>query len=120
MTPEMATFLIGISAVVSAIIALKVFFTCWKLLEKRLFPEQFAKPNNSSQTAFRGLKGRHVILQLKNGEIIQDYQYITTIFFGDGEFNICPTVYFAFEKTDRQRIYICGADILKIETQNKT
>ena len=116
----LAPILIMVGIIVSTVIGLKVFFTLWKLLEKRLHPEQFSKPSNTPEVAFRGLKGKKVVVQMKSGEIIGDCQYRATLFFGDGEFNMCPIVYFDFEKTDGNRLYICGTDILKIETVGKT
>ena len=119
MIEAMAPFLIGVGAIVGAIIGLKVFFTLWKMLEKRLHPEQFSKPSSTPETAFRGLKGKKVVVQLKNGEVLQDCEYKSTLFFGDGEFGTCTLVYFELEKPDGDRLYICGSDILKIETKGK-
>jgi len=115
----MAPFLIGVGTIVGAIIALKVFFTLWKILEKRLHPEQFSKPASTPETAFRGLKGQKVVVQMKSGEFLQDCEYKATLFFGDGEFGTCTLVYFEFQKPDGNRLYICGSDILKIETKGK-
>jgi hypothetical protein len=116
----LAPILVMVGIIVFTVIGLKVFFTLWKLLEKRLHPEQFSKPSSTPEAAFRGLKGKKVIVQMKCGEIIEGCQYKATLFFADGEFSMCPTVYFDFEKADGNRLYICGADILKIETVNKT
>ena len=115
----MAPFFIVIGVIVAPIIGLKVFFTLWKLLEKRLHPEQFSKPPNPPEAAFRGLKGKKIVVQLKNGEIIEGCQYKATLYFSDGHYNVCPIVYFDFEKPDGNRLYICGLDILKIETAGK-
>ena len=119
MIEVMAPFLIGVGSIVAAIIGLKVFFTLWKILEKRLHPEQFSKPSSTPETAFRGLKGKKVTVQMKNGETIPDCLYKSTLFFGDGEFGTCTLVYFELEKPDGNRQYICGTDILKIETIGK-
>ncbi len=111
-----APFLLGVGSIVAAIIGLKVFFTLWKILEKRLHPEQFAKPSSTPETAFRGLKGKKVVVQMKTGEVLQDCAYKSTLFFGNGEFGMCTLVYFELEKPDGNRLYVCGIDILKIET----
>jgi hypothetical protein len=107
MIEAMAPFLIGVGSIVGAIIGLKVFFTLWKILEKRLHPDQFSKPSSTPETAFRGLKGKTVVVQMKNGEVLQDCEYKSTL------------VYFELEKPDGNRLYICGSDILKIETKGK-
>lgn len=119
MMAAMSPVLMMAGAFVAVVIGLKVFFTLWKLFEKRLHPEQFSKPSNMPEIAFRGLKGKPVSVQMKSGEIIGDCQYKATLFFGDGEYNVCPTVYFDFEKPDGNHVYICGTDILKIETVGK-
>ncbi len=119
MIETMAPFLIGVGSIVGAIIGLKVFFTLWKILEKRLHPEQFSKPSSTPETAFRGLKGKKVIIRMKSGEVIHDCEYKTTLFFGHGEFSTCNLVYFELAKPDGNRLYICGSDILKIETNGK-
>ncbi|NCB26804.1 MAG: hypothetical protein EOM62_15240 [Bacteroidia bacterium] len=119
MIDEMAPFLTGVGAIVAAIIGLKVFFTLWKLLEKRMLPENFQKPSSTPESAFKGLRGKRVLVQLKSGESIEGCEYRATLFFGEGEFCMCPTVYFDFEKPDGNRLYLCGSDILKIETLSK-
>ncbi len=115
----MAPFLIGVGSIVAAIVGLKVFFTLWRILEKKLHPEQFSKPSATPETAFRGLKGKKVVVQMKSGESLQDCGYKSTLFFGDGEFGTSSLVYFELEKPDGNRLYICGSDILKIETRGK-
>ena len=112
----MKDFLIVLGSIVGAIVGLKVFFTLWKVLEKRLHPEQFLKPRSAPETAFKGLKGRKVIVRTKTGEVIKECQYKATLYFNDGEFTVCPTVYFELEKADGNRLFISGADILSIET----
>ncbi|HCF94931.1 MAG TPA: hypothetical protein DEW46_07710 [Verrucomicrobia bacterium] len=119
MIEAMAPFLIRVGSIVGAIIGLKVFFTLWKILEKRLHPEQFSKPPSTPETAFRGLKGKKVVVQMKSGDFLQDCEYKSTLFFGDGEFSTCTLVYFELEKPDGNRLYVCGSDILKIETKGK-
>lgn len=98
---------------------LKIFFTLWRLLEKRLHPEQFVKRSSTPETAFRGLKGKPIVVHMKNGEIISDAKYRANLFFGDREFGTCTLVYFDLERSDGTRVFICGADILKIETTKK-
>jgi hypothetical protein len=115
----MTPFLIGVGAIVGAIIGLKVFFTLWRILEKRLHPENFVKPSSTPETAFRGLKGKAIIVHMKNGEVISNVEYKATLFFGDGEFGTCTLVYFDVERSDGTQVFICGADILKIETTKK-
>jgi hypothetical protein len=117
MMEVMAPFLLGIGAIVGAIIGLKIFFTLWKIVDKRFHPEQFAKPSSTPETAFRGLRNKQVLIQLKNGETIKDCKYNTTLFFGDGEFGTSTLVYFEFQQQDGNKLYLCGTDIMKIETR---
>ena len=66
----MASFLIGAGVIVGSIIGLKVFFTLWRLLEKRLHPDDFVKPFSTPETAFRGLERTSIIIHMKNGEVL--------------------------------------------------
>ena len=115
----MASFLIGLGAIVGSIIGLKVFFTLWRLLEKRLHPDDFVKPFSTPETAFRGLKRKSIIIHMKNGEVLSDLRYKATLFFSDGEFGVYTPVYFHVERGDGTHVFISGADILKIETTKK-
>jgi hypothetical protein len=115
----MTPFLMGVGAIVGAIIGLKVFFTLWRILEKRLHPENFIKPSSTPETAFRGLKGKTIIIHMKSGEVISDVKYKATLFFGDGEFVTCTLVYFDMERSDGTHVFICGSDIQKIETTKR-
>ncbi len=62
------------------------------------------------------MKGKKVIVQMKNGDTLLDCEYKTNHFFGDGEFGMCSLVYFELKKPDGNQIYICGTDILSVET----
>jgi len=108
-------FIIGVASIVCAIILLKVFFTLWRLLEKRVHPDKFEKLPSTPESAFRDLKGKAVLLHMKNGETIHDSKYRKTLFFSNGEFG-CTLVYFELEKPDGTRIFVSGSDIMKIET----
>ena len=79
-------FLLAVGAIVAAIVVVKVFFTLWRILEKRLHPEQYAKPAATPEFVFRRLHGKKVTIVLKNGECLQDCDYQSTHLFGDGEF----------------------------------
>lgn len=65
------------------------------------------------------VEGKKVVVQMKSGDFLQDCEYKSTLFFGDGEFSTCTLVYFELEKPDGNRLYVCGSDILKIETKGK-
>jgi len=119
MLETVVPFLISVGAIAGAIVGLKVFFTLWRILEKRLHPEQFSKPSATPETAFRGLKGRRVVVRMKTGETIPECAYRSTLVSGDAEFSTCRLVYFELEKSDGERIFICGSDILTIETKGR-
>lgn len=111
-----APFLIGVGAIVAAIIGLKVFFTLWRVVEKRLHPEKMDKPDNTPEVAFRGLKRKSVNVYMKNSDILRNHKYIKTLVFGDGEFATCTMVYFELESPEGNGVFVCGADITKLET----
>lgn len=114
---EAATpFLIVIGAIVGAIIGLKVFFTLWRLVEKRLNPEKADKHDNTPEVAFRGLKRKTVDVHMKNGDVLRNHKYVKTLVFGDGEFATCTLVYFELESPEGNGVFICGADIMKLES----
>lgn len=106
-------FLIGI---VAGIICIKIFFTLWVLVEKKIYPEKFEEIGNIPESVFRSLKGKSVTIYIKNGEIINNVRYKKTFYFDDGEFGMSNPVYFEFVDAEKKYIYISGADIWKIET----
>ena len=109
-------FLLVISAFIGAIIIVKVFFTFWRILEKRLHPEKFDKRTARPEFSFPNLKGKKATVTLKNGEQLQDCEYQFTHLFGDGEFAFVQIIYFEFITANKRRIFLSNADILKIET----
>ncbi|MGB5686901.1 MAG: hypothetical protein WBM35_13895 [Candidatus Electrothrix sp.] len=109
-------FIIGVVAVVLGIITLKVFFTLWKLIDKRLHPDDFDKPENTPETAFRGLKKKSVNVYLKNGDVLTNHKYKKTLMFGDGEFAAVALLYFELTSPEGNGIFVCGSDITRIET----
>ena len=109
-------FLLAVGAIVAAIVVVKVFFTLWRILEKRLHPEQFAQPAATPEFVFRRLHGKKVTIVLKNGERLQDCDYQSTHLFGDGEFAFRAVLYFEFITADNRRNFLAGAEILRIET----
>lgn len=113
---EAATpFLIVIGFIVAAIIGLKVFFTLWRVLEKRLHPELLDKPDNTPEVAFRDLKGAAVNVYMKNGDLLKEYKYLKTLVFGN-EFERCSLLYFELKSPGGNIVFICGSDIAKLET----
>lgn len=63
---EAATpFLIVIGVIFGAVIGLKVFFTPWRLVEKRLNPEKADKPDNTPEVAFRGPQRKAMDVRMK-------------------------------------------------------
>ena len=109
-------FLIVIGAIVGAIVGLKIFFTLWRLVEKRLHPEKLEKPDNTPEVAFRGLKKKTVDVHMKNGDVLRNHKYIKTLVFGEGDFSTCTLIYFELESPTGAGVFICGTDIMKLET----
>ncbi len=62
-------FVIVISAIVGAVIILKVFFSIWRLIEKKINPEFAERISHTPETAFKNLKDKEMTIFLKNGEI---------------------------------------------------
>ena len=108
-------FLIVIGSIVGAIIALKIFFTLWRLLEKKLHPDKFEKLYSAPEVVFADLKKKVVTVTLKNGDILIDHKYKKSVYFGDGEFGLPKPVYFELESPEKNLIFVSGADIIKIE-----
>ena len=113
---DVLPFLLVVGAITAAIILVKVFFTLWKVLEKRLHPEQFGQPAATPEFVFRRLNGKKATVVLKNGERLQDCDYQATHLFGDGEFAFRAILYFEFITTDNRRVFLAGTEILRIET----
>ena len=109
-------FLLVVSAITAPIIIVKVFFTFWRILEKRLHPEKFDKRTAKPEFSFPHLKGKKATITMKNGEQLQNCEYQFTHLFGDGEFAFVQLIYFEFITADKRRIFLSSADILKIET----
>ncbi len=112
-------FLIVIGAIVGSVIGLKVFFTLWRVVEKRLHPEKVDKPDTNPEFAFRGLKKKTVDVHMKNGDVLRAHKYLKTLVFGEGDFATCTLIYFELESPAGTQVFICGTDILKLETCNK-
>ena len=113
---DLLPFILIVGSIVAAIVVVKVFFTLWRVLEKRLHPEQFVKPSATPEFVFRRLKGKKATVVLKNGERLQDCEYQSTHLFGDGEFAFSAVLYFEFITADNRRNFLAGAEILRIET----
>ncbi len=107
-------FLTCVVGVVIAIILLKIFFTLWKVVDKKLHPEM-EKIGITPEVAFNNLRNKNITVFLKDGKILTDLKYIKTLFFNDGEYSLNTVVY--FEVTNQhKRIFISGTDIVRIET----
>jgi len=113
---ESNPFVLGVITVVLAVLVLKVFFTLWKILEKKLHPSDFDKPTNTPETAFKDLKKKIVNVYMKNGDVLEKHKYKKTLYFGNGEYSWCALVYFELEAPNQTQVFISSADILKIET----
>ena len=109
-------FAISVAVVVLGIVMLKVFFTLWSVVEKRLHPEKMDKPDNTPEVAFRGLKKKTIDVHMKNGDVLKQHKYRKTLVFGDGEFATCTLLYFELTSPEETDVFICGSDIMKIET----
>ena len=109
-------FIWCVAAIVGGAIALRVFFTLWRVVEKRLFPERYAAPPNAPHSVFPDLKGKRVIVHMKNGEVLKDHTYRKNFYFGSGEFDsFCTIVYFELIDPEGRHLYIAAADIWKLE-----
>ena len=96
----MGSFLICLGSIVAAIIILKVFFTLWWVVEKRLHPDKIRLPTSTPEVSFEGLKKKSVNVYMKNGEILKNHTYLKTLLFGAGDFATCTVVYFEFESPE--------------------
>ncbi|MDA3798244.1 MAG: hypothetical protein PF692_04090 [Kiritimatiellae bacterium] len=113
---ESNPFVLGVIAVVIGVLILKIFFTLWKVLEKKLHPNDFDKPTNTPETAFKDLKKKIVNVYMKNGDILKEHKYKKTLYFGDEEYSWYALVYFELEAPNQTKVFISSSDILKIET----
>jgi len=104
-----------VGTIVGAIIFIKVFFTLWRIIEKKLHPEKFEKIYCAPEVLFSDLKKKKVTVYLKNNEILENHIYRKSVYFGDGEFGLPNPVYFEFESQNKDIIFISGIDIWKIE-----
>ena len=109
-------FLLAVGGVFVAIAGLKAFFTLWLLVEKRLHPEKLDGLRNTPEVAFGGLRGRSVDVHMKSGEVLRRHRYTKTLLFGDGEFSVCALVYFELESAEGKGVFVCGADVARLET----
>ena len=106
-----------ISAFVIAIVFLKVFFTLWRLLDKKLHPENIYKTQNTPEVVFKDLKKKYVTIHMKNGNTLNKCFYKKCLYFGDSEFGVSSPIYFEIKNSNNKLIYISGADIWTIEEE---
>ena len=98
------------------IMLLRVFFTLWRVIDKRLHPEKLEAAKDTPEVAFKGLRKKVVDVQMKDGTLLRHHKYVKTILFGDSDFSICALVYYELQSPKGNGVFICGSDILKIET----
>jgi hypothetical protein len=109
-------FIECVTAVVTGIIVLKVFFTLWRVVEKRLHPERITSPTTTPEVSFGGLRKKPVNVYMKNGDILRNYRYLKTLLSGDGDYSTCTNLYFEFKSPEGNGVFISGMDISRIET----
>jgi hypothetical protein len=114
-------FAICVASVTAAIIIAKIFFTLWRLFEKRVHPEMFErdKVNSALEAAFGNIKGKNVDVYLRNGEIIKQHKYVKASCLRAGQIDEHPIVYFELIDSEEKTVYIAVADAWKIETATK-
>jgi len=114
--PVYQQFLWFVGSIIGAIIGLKIFFSLWRLLEKKIHPDKFERIEKAPEVIFNNLKKKKINIFMKNGESINDCLYKKTLYFGDGELGFNAPIYFQVEDNNKKLIFISGADIWKIET----
>ena len=109
------SFILGIVAIVLAIISLKVFFTLWGILDRKWDP---GKVGSTPETAFKDLKKKTVRVSLRDGTVIDEAKYAKTLYFNNSEIALNTTVFFQLIKPDQSLLFISGSDIVLIEEQS--
>jgi hypothetical protein len=108
---EMVTTWLGIVGIFTGgVVALKIFFTLWGPVDRRLNPDKLL---NAVEASFRRLREKRVDVHLLEGDVLRDCTYRRTLHFDAGEFAANP-VYFEFEDPEGRTVLVPGARIGRI------
>lgn len=97
-----------------AAVFLKMFFTLWRVAERRFWPDLV---RNADEMAFKGLRNCLVTVHLKDGSVLPEVRYIRTMCFDSGEFGLNGPVYFEFQSQDQETVLVSGSEIGRISTR---
>ena len=107
----MNDFTTGVLIVVGSIILLKVFFTVWGPVHRKLNPESV---QDTPESAFRDLKGKTVRITMVDGSVGEG-MYEKTLYFNDGEMGLNSVVFFQLRHRDGRMAFMPSTALGKIE-----
>lgn len=105
------TFGGGAAIIVTSLVTLKVFFTLWRLVERKLFPE---KLENAMEITFKTFRNRRVTIVTRSGPVFEGYRYVKSVYFDVSEFGSANPVYFEFRDASEQAVLVAGTEIVCI------
>ncbi len=104
-------FACHVGVVVGGIVSLKVFFTLWGVVERKLRPD---KIENAMETSFKDLRKKRVVVKLRNGDLLEDHIYAKTLCFERSEYASDNPIYFQFSDPAGHDVYVSGSEIVSI------
>jgi len=107
----MNDFTTGVLIVVGSIILLKVFFTVWGPVHRKLNPESV---QDTPESAFKDLKGKTVRITMMDGSVAEG-MYEKTLYFNDGEMGLNSVVFFQLRLRDGRMAFMPSTALGKIE-----
>lgn len=87
-------FLGGSIIFILGVISLKIFFTLWRTIERKINPDSC---KDTPETTFKALKNKTVVVTLKTGAVIQDLVYQKSLYIDGTEYAPVNCIFVQFE-----------------------